>query len=275
VSDAIARRSELLRLGRLLGVDAGALGFLDDVDPAVLRDLRLALADRLLARNRRAFERAVALADLVPVALAARLAEHALGPVLGGRAASLLSPKKAAELAERLPPDFLGDVAQHLDLRRAGPLLQGIPVETMAATAAHLREREEWIVLGAFVGHIDDEQLDRLLGGLDGEALLRAGFVVEEPERLDAVVRLLSDARLDELIDAAETHDLWREAVALTRHVSVEQRRRVTDAIARSSEHWARDLAGRLSADAELLEAAGPLIEGAPELRAALEQRTR
>lgn len=96
--------AEILRLARVLGVAPGDLDVLDPVPLESVRELRDTVQDRLLARNHDQFARAVALADRVPGALAAKLAQHAMGSVLGGRAAALLTPAKAAELAHRLPP---------------------------------------------------------------------------------------------------------------------------------------------------------------------------
>ncbi len=227
------REAEVLRLARALGTEPEALAPFAAAGTEELRELRMAVADHLLQRNQESYERAVAVADKVPGALAAKLAEHAMGPVLGGRAAALLTPGKAADLAGRLPAAFLADVACNVDLRRVGRLLPGIPPRTLAEAGTVLRTREEWIVLGAFVGHVDDAVLANLLGIFDGEALLRAGFVVEDTRRLDAVVALLPDARVDELLAAAHRHDLWVEAAALLDHLGPEQAARVHAALDR------------------------------------------
>lgn len=264
MSETVEHEAEILRLARVLGADPDELRFLDGAAVPALRELRTAVSDRLLERNRREFERAVALADRIPGGLAAKLAEHAMGPVLGGRAAALLRPDKAAELTRHLPPDFLASVAENVDLRRVGPLLAGIAPRTMAAAGAELRRREEWIVLGAFVGYVEDDVLAVLLDVFDGEALLRAGFVVENPGRLDAVVALLSDARLDELLLAADGHGLWREAVALVGHLGSAQAARVVAAVDRLDDDRLARLAGTLSADDGLRAAAEPLVALAP-----------
>ncbi|HYF24727.1 MAG TPA: hypothetical protein VD931_03215 [Baekduia sp.] len=260
----IDRYAEVLRLARVLGVDPGDLAFLHDAPAAELRALRNAVSDRLLERSRRAFERAVALADHLPGGLAARLAEHAMGPVLSGRAAALLTPEKAADLAHRLPPHFLSQVAEHIDLRKVGPLIHGISAQAMAAAGAELRARGEWMVLGAFVGHVDDAKLRELLEDFDGEALLRAGFVVEQRDRLDSVVALLGDHRLDELLQAADEHGLWTEAIALASHLAPDQQGRILAAVERLGQDRQDRLAAQLRDDDELLAAAAPLLEAAP-----------
>lgn len=233
MSAPLAHRSETLRLARVLGVEPEELDILQDAPVEALAELRTTVQDRLLERSREEFERAVALGDKIPRGLAATLAQRAMGPVLGGRAAALLRAEMAVELAKRLPAEFLADVAVHVDLRHVGPLVGGIPTDTMEATGRVLRDREEWIVLSAFVGFVPDDKLAQLLGVFDGEALLKGGFVIEDVSRLDPVVALLPDARIDELLDAANTLELWPEAFALCGHLGPEQAARVLVAIER------------------------------------------
>ncbi|MEV4420894.1 hypothetical protein AB0L40_13075 [Patulibacter sp. NPDC049589] len=261
MSTPLERRGELLRLARVLGVEPDELTALDGAAVEDLRALRHAVADRLLERSREQFSRAVALGDLLPGSVAAKLSQHVMGPVLGGRAAALLTPEKAGELARRLPADFLADVACHVDIRKVQPLLAGIDRATMAAAGAHLREREEWVVLGAFVGYVDDDVVADLLDGFDGEALLRSGVVIEDASRIDAVLGMLSDERLDGLLDAADEHALWPDIVSLNVHLGDAQLRRVTDAVQRMSGPRIEALAALLGDDDELRAAAAPIVE--------------
>jgi hypothetical protein len=270
MNGTLAHQAETLRLARVLDVAPAELAFLADAPTEALAQLRGEVLDRLLERSRSEFERAVALADKIPRGLAAMLAQRAMGPVLGGRASALLSAEMAADLAARLPAEFLADVATNVDLRYVGPLVGGIPTDTMAAAGRVLREREEWIVLSAFVGYVPPEQLAVLLEEFDGEALLRAGFVIEDVTRLDSVVALLPDARLDELLAAADEHGLWREAIALVGHLGEEQGARIIAAIERLEPARQASLAAVLREDSGLRSAAAELIARAPESLRAL-----
>ena len=260
MSSPLERRGELLRLARVLGVEPAELDVLDGASVADLRALRHEVADRLLERNREQFARAVQFGDVVPGAVAAKLAQHVMGPVLGGRAAALMAPAKAGDLAGRLPADFLAEVACHVDVRHVGPLLVDIDRATMAAAGEHLHRREEWVVLGAFVGHLEDDVVAELLGGFDGEALLRSGVVIEDPTRIDAVLGMLDDARLDGLLQAADEHALWGDIVSLNVHLGDEQLGRVTAAVERMSGPRIVALADRLGADATMRDEAAPIV---------------
>ncbi len=258
----LAHRAETQRLARVLGVEPEELQFLAGAPVEALAELRNGVLDRLLDHSRDEFERAVSLADKIPRGLAATLAQRAMGPVLGGRAAALLRADMAVALAERLPADYLAEVATHVDLRHVGPLVGGIPEKTLEEAGRVLREREEWIVLAAFVGHVPEGKLRNLLAVFDSEALLRGGYVMEDPSRLDLVVALLPDERIVELVAAAHELALWPEAFALATHLGPEQAARVYGAIGSLEPERLQELAAVLRGDAELLEPA--LVERRP-----------
>lgn len=271
MTGSIAHRAEVQRLARVLGVTPDELDFLTAAPTESLAELRAHVLDRLLERSRSEFERAVRLAQHIPRGLAAKLTEHALGPVLGGRTAALISAEMAADLAARLPAPFLAEIAVHVDLRHVGPLVGGIPTHTLGGAGTVLREREEWIVLAAFVGHVPATKLASLLDLFDGEALLRAGFVIEDVTRLDAVVELLPDQRLDDLLAAAHAHGIWPEAIALVSHLGEAQGDRIIAAIDRLEDEPRDELAAKLRSDAELRGEVAGLIARAPQhLRALL-----
>jgi hypothetical protein len=252
----IEREAELQRLARVLGVGPEALALLADAEPEDLRTLSITIADHLHERHAGAFDTAVTIAGKLPAGLTAKLAQHAMGPSLSASIAGLLEPKQAADLARRLPPLFLADLAAHVDLRRVGPLLSGIDPVVLAETGQELRRREEWVVLGTFVGHVDRDVLPELLEGFDAEALLRAGFFVEDTGRFDSIVRSLSTTRLDELLAAAAEHGLWIQAIGMCAHLGSRQLDRFAKAMERMPAEVADSLEAAADADPALREAA-------------------
>lgn len=227
----LEREAEIERLARVLGTEPADLAVLADADPEDIRALSANVATHLHERHAGAFDKAIAVAGKLPSGMTAKLAQHAMGATLSARAAALLEPKQAADLAGKLPPLFLADVAAQVDLERVGPLLDGITPEVMAETGAALREREEWIVLGTFVGLVDADVLAELLGAFDAEAVLKTGFFVERPERMDTMIGALSDERLDELVATAAEQGLWDQAFAMFAHLGDEQLDRVMAAL--------------------------------------------
>jgi len=271
VSRSVETEAELLRLGRVLGVDSRELAFLEMADAEELRELRASVSDRLLASNREQFERIVALGRHLPAAVGARLARHALGPRLAGRAASLLDADQLADLAERLPPEFLADVATVVDLRYVGPLIGGIDTGRVTEVTGILIEREEWTTMAAFVDEIRHDVLVETIRFFDGDALLRVGFVLEDRSRLDEILALLGDERLREMLIAADERDLLAEALHLVNGLSDPGVARVATMLAKLSEEHQSALAAKLVVDPGLFSAAQRLIDNSPPaVRAAI-----
>lgn len=251
----LERQAEIERLARVLGVEPAALDALAEAEPEDLRALSANVATHLHERHAGAFDKAIAVAGKLPSGLTAKLAQHAMGATLSARAAALLEPKQAADLAGKLPAPFLAEVAAQVDLQRVGPLLDGIKPEVMAETGAHLVEQEEWIVLGTFVGHVDPDVLGELLGAFDAQALLKAGFFVDRADRFDVIVGSLDDDRLAGLLATAAADDLWHEAFGMFGHLGDAQLARVREAVDAMDDDARGALAARLDEDPALAEA--------------------
>jgi hypothetical protein len=220
-------RAEVEKLARALEVDPGRLAALEGEAPADIRALRHAVADALFEADRRHFLRVAAAARVIPVALAAKLAEHALGPLLAARVTGLIDPSQARDIARRLSPGFLAEVAVRLDPRHAAEVIAGIPAQLIARTAAELEDRGEHVAMGLFVAHVADEALAATIDVLSDDALLRVGYLLEAPERLDSIVASLPDERIECLIVIAWDDDRWDELLGLGLHLGDEQRARV------------------------------------------------
>jgi hypothetical protein len=226
MSPAATSRGELIKLARLLETPPERLAGLENVSPAALRKLREQIADALFEADRNHFERVVAAAKVIPGPLAARLTERALGPLLGTRAAALLDPGQAADLARRLSPGFLADLAVRLDPRQAGEQIGRLPAELVAEIAAELCRRREHVAMAGFVGHLRDDALFATLAVLDDDALLAIGFLMEDVQRLRAIVELLPDERVGHLIALAEDEDRVEEFLAIVGRLGKRQRAR-------------------------------------------------
>lgn len=264
VTAQLRRDAEAARLALVLGVPEDALGVLDGADEAALRDLRFAVGDHFYRRFSVRLKPAANLASKLPSPVAAKIAEHALGPVLSGAIVPLLDVGALPDITRRMSPTFLADTAQHLDLRRAGPMIGGIPTDQLTAAGAELAQRREWGVLAAFVGHIDEDVLASLLGVFDAETLLRAAFLVEQPERIDALVGSIADERIDEIHRAAREHELWEESLTVFADLGTAQRKRFAASLARLGDEHLDALATVLAGDPGLRAAAEPMLKASP-----------
>ena len=270
MSASLETRAELLKLARVLSTDPHELVFLEEADPGELRELRASISDRLLAGNREHFERIVALGRHLPSRVAAGFTQHALGAQLSGRAASLLTADELAEFASRLPAEFVADVAAVMDLRSVGSLLDRIDTAKVVEVTRVLIERQDWVTMGAFGGRIGRDALIQVIGMLDGEALARVGFLLENRSRLDEIQGLLDDEKLQELLIAAGECDLIPETIYLVDALSDDSVIRVGRILGELNQERQEALAAKLLKDADLLRAAQRLIDSSPPVQATI-----
>lgn len=225
--------AELRKLAHALDVPTERVVMLAELPADDLRVLRRQLHEAMFEADRPALVRLAALTKAVPPAVAAKLAQTVLPPLLAARTAELLEPHRAAQLVGRLSPAYLADVSRCMDAERAPEVIAAIPAEQVAAVAAELARREEWVVIGSFVAQVSQAALAASVARFSGEQLLRIGFVLDDVSRLDEIGALLSDAQVDGLLVAAGSLGLWRELAELMAHLSPAR-------IARLAERYAR-----------------------------------
>lgn len=210
----IAREAELEKLARLLQTDRQALAFLDDQPSDQLRIIRQGVTDALFEKFRPTFAGFARMASLLPLSISARISQHVLGPVLGGRIAGEMPPERAIELAPRLSDDFLADVCLEMEPNRARPIIRSFPVDRSVAITRLLLARGEYITMGQLVDVLPRATLlaatDAIASPL---ALLRIAFFVENSDQLATVIAHLSEGRRAEVIRAAADHALWPEVL--------------------------------------------------------------
>lgn len=229
MSDADTLAPGVLRLAKTMDADPSDLAFLADLPAADLEALRGRVADALFRADKALFLRVAALAKTVPGSVAARLSETVLPPLLAARTAEVIEPARAVDLVGRLSDAYLADVSVALDATRAPEVVAAIPADKVAAIGAELARREEWVVIGGFVSHVDESTLQTALAGYDGAQLLRIGFVMDDLDRLDVVVARLRDDQVDAILAAAAGEGLWAEFEVLLDHLGAARRQRLLD----------------------------------------------
>jgi hypothetical protein len=227
---SLAQEAEVLKIARLLGVQPEQLAFLKKLDAATIRQLRQQATASLFDADAHLFHRVAASTRLLPAKITALIAERALGPLLCARIAGLLPADRAVDIAKRLHTLFLADVCLEIDPRHVRELIAGMPSDRVVEVACELARREEHIVMARFVDCLPQPTLRAILGALhDDAALLRIGCFVEDPIQLSAVIDLLSEKRLRNMIVAAieGDTDLWPEALGLINNIEAPQRQRM------------------------------------------------
>lgn len=228
----LALQAEHLKLARLLGCTEQRVAALKGLNVQGFRQLREACTSVLFDGDRSSLQKVVASSRLLPGALKALVAEKALGPVLASRVAGLLPPEDAADIAKRVPLAFNVQVTLQIDPRSAVPLLRLIPVSLVVAVTREVVKQREYIAMARFVDALSDEQIRACMEVLDDEAMLRIGFFVESPQRLEEVVGLMSAERLQKVMAVAARPqlDLGGAVLMLLSGVSEPLRMRMTEA---------------------------------------------
>ncbi|MEO6859267.1 MAG: hypothetical protein ABI323_11900 [Solirubrobacteraceae bacterium] len=249
-----------------------SLSYLEDVPVADLRILRDQITEVLWSADGAAMGRLAAAAKLLPNRVSATMSERAFGPVLSAQLAGRLEPSRAIDVAAKLPTDFLADVAIELDPRRTNQVIAGIPAGRIGEITAELIRRGEWVTMGQFVGHLEDDAIRATLDEMDNAQLLRIGFVLENKEQLDHLVALLPDERMNGIIAAAADEGLWIEALDLLSHLSPTHRRRILDSAMAMGAATLQDIVTAV-VEHGLWDEVREIAEGDPALQAKLDER--
>jgi hypothetical protein len=223
-ADALQARAEILKLARMLERDPDQLAYLEQLSLEDLRSLRERLTEYLFNAHSSTLNRLAAAGKLLPAALSATICERAFGPVLTARMAAVVDAARAVDIAGRLSPSFLADIAVELDPRRASAVIAAIASGRIALVTRELLAREEYVTMGRFVGHLNDEAILAALDEMDDGELLRVAFVMEDKQRLDRLVELLPAPRLSAIVQSASDEELWVEALDLLEHLGPQRR---------------------------------------------------
>jgi hypothetical protein len=225
-------QAELQKLAHQTGVDADELTFLADVPADDLRTLRGQIGEALFQADKHYFAKVAAVSKNIPAAIAAKVTESALPPLIAARVAELLEPAKAVEMVGRISGTYLAQVAAAMDPARSPHVIEKIPPEKVAMVGRELAAKGEWVVIGGFVSAVSSAGLRASVGVFTGEQLLRIGFVLDDTTRLDEIAEMLADHQLDELLAAAGAHDLWPELDELAANLSTAQGKRLGQRLA-------------------------------------------
>jgi hypothetical protein len=193
--------AEILKLARVLGVPPERLDYLRGVPVADLRLLRDQVTSALFDAHLGVLERMAGASKLLPSPLLAKLAERVFGPLLSARIAGLVDVGRGVDIAKRLSPGFLADVAAELDPRRAAGIIAGMPAPVVVAVARELARRRDWITIARFVDTLPETTITASLEVIPDEALPQVARMLEDPARVHYVTDLLPQHRLDAISD--------------------------------------------------------------------------
>jgi hypothetical protein len=224
--------AERIKLGRLFGVAPKALDYLAPLDADQLRGLRQHLTDSLFDRTKASFQRVASASKLLPNGLVALIGEKVFGAMLCARVSGLLPPDRAYDIALKLPDAFLADVSVELDPRSAREVIARMPAKRVAAIAAILVARQDYVTMGRFVDYLSKDVIREVIESIrDDAALLRTAFFIENKATINALVGLLPIERIGRIVALAGDgkSDLWTEALGLMSHVDDGWKQKIGD----------------------------------------------
>lgn len=236
MSEALEVRAEIAKIARLLTVDSGELGFLEQIKPEGLMKFREQLTELFYGGEIGGLRRFVGPTKILPASLIASITQEAVGPVLTARIAGLVDPAQAIAVVGKLPVEFVADVSVELDPRRVARIIGGLSDELTADISGILAQRKEYVAMGRFVAYLSGEALAATFDRSKDADLLQTAFVLEGKGQLTVAVGLLPDKRLRGIIRVAGKQDLWVEAIDLVLHLDDEQYARVIDLVAAEGE---------------------------------------
>ncbi|UGY90818.1 hypothetical protein [Streptomyces gobiensis] len=257
--DTLRNRAESQKIARLLSIDdPEELAFLRTLPAGELRRFREQTAAALHDRAPDLLDRIARATKLVPTAVAAAISQKALGPQLAAAVAGRLEPARAADIIDKLPVSFTAQACAHLDPRRIQDIVDRLDEDLVVRIAVTLAERADHLTMGRFVGHLRDAALERIITLIDDPAILRIGYFIDTPERLDPVLALLGSERLESLIGSA-ADGLWPEALAVAAMASGERRAEIAALAAHQPEPRLDSLV-RAAHEQDLWESLLPLV---------------
>lgn len=236
MTDGTTRRldseAEVRKLAHALGVEPQRLSMVAGLPAEDLRTLRAQVAEAMFQAGRPAFVRVGNLSKAIPGALAAKLTEATLPPLLAARTSEVIEPARALDLVSRMSDGFLADVSAVMDPARSRDVVEAIPADRVATVGRELARRKEWVAIGGFVSYVSPDGLRASVANYDGEQLLRIGFVIDDLTKLDAINDLLTDEQVDTMLESAGTAGLWDELADQLEHLSPERVARIAERFA-------------------------------------------
>ncbi|MDT9592498.1 hypothetical protein RDV89_05430 [Nocardioides zeae] len=230
----LATRLEVVKLAHELDLGVDELAFLAGRAADDVRELRVAVTAALHARHQARFARLAALVGVVPLGVAARAAELAIGPVVSARVAAALGPEDAVRLAQRVSPGFLAEIALSLDPVRSAEIVRSLDDRLVVEVGRLLLEQGEHLVLARFVSVVEAPVALEIVADASPAALLEVALLADDRSVLGGLVAALDDDVLVAVLDHCHGTGGETDALSLVTSLDLAGRTRVVEVLATS-----------------------------------------
>ncbi len=253
-------RIELVKLAHELGVPPAEVEFLDRLSPDRLRDLRAHVTRAVYAPHEHRFRRLASLGRLVPVPVAAKGTQVALGPLVAARVAAAADVDLAVKLSGHISPAFLSRMTPYLDPSRVADIVSRLDEELVVEVGHLTVQRQEYIPLARFISYVPVSWALRVVADAPPLDLLRTALYAEDLDALDALIAEVPEDRLADVLVAADGADELADALTLLELISVSSRVRVVK-VAQGLDEGVRDALIRAVHEHDAWEALRPVLE--------------
>lgn len=198
--------------------------------PERIRSLRNAVLDSQNQAYATRFRRLACLAKLMRRNQVADMAQR-MGPLLTARLLPFFDPHYAGRVARRLPADFIAAATAEADPRVLRSLVAHVEPEQVADAASLLIAQKRYVFAGQLTDALDPQAIRAILDRVDDNvALLRTVVYMEQPDKLGNVIRLVDNARLNEIILAgAADQSVWPLMLWMIDQVGRDLKGRITN----------------------------------------------
>jgi hypothetical protein len=218
---------EMVKLAHDLGVGVAEVEFLSALTDEDLARLRGAVNHALFAPHEARFARMAGLGRHVPSALAARGAQHALGPLIAARVAAVTDPELAVRLVGHLSIGFLARMTPFINPARVADIVARLPEDVVIATGERLVASKEYIPLGRFVAHVDLATSLQVVRAAPPRDLLRVAIFTDDRDALDRIIAEVEEEVLAAVLTEAAAAGDIDDALTLLASLAVDSRLRV------------------------------------------------
>ena len=182
----------------------------------------------LYAPHENRFRRVASFGRVVPVPLAAKGTEVALGPLVAGRIAAVADPAHAVEGCRPHQPRVpVPDDAAPRPVPRRRHRVAARTRSSSSRSGTSRSQRQEYIPLARFVSYVPVSSALQVVADAPPLDLLRTALYAEDLDALDRIIAEVPEDRLEDVLVAAADADELDDALTLLELISVPSRVRV------------------------------------------------
>lgn len=226
-------RAALEALARLLSCPVDEVAFLSHLPESEIKQVSGLLFRHLYQRSSGQAKPLAQLAQSLPPAVVAHIAETEIGPGMSTWVALEVPPDVAASVMENLSISFVAQASSVIDPERAGPYLEAYGQERTALLVDHLRVNRRYDGLARLLTGMPREWAIGHIRALDPDELVGVSLAVRRPSDVEKVAHVLDSGTFDRTLQSAIRQGLCRDLVEVILQMQLSMRVLFAESVAR------------------------------------------